>query len=335
MRPRGGNAEDPSDGLTLAGRKNSLLMQCVEDGYDWPTIPILRRSAEGVGHVRVVVGGLGKSGTTALFFAVRSAMPVDTFCLFEPQEFRHVESPNVLAKILVHPKVDWDSFQSFAKKVFILRDPRDQVVSRLLYSIYNHTEPVSEADAQRVLQLLERKERDTRDLPVWKISEEVDRIMGRDFRSFLRGRFELCQQYWKQYPDFYRLRYEDFVRGRTRNVEQYLGLALPVSVRVDPLLNRVERTRWFGDWQNWFTPSDVDFFRPVLADLMRTFGYEDDWTLSSNPVIQPIHASGYVRQLLEQQRRVLSSQTVSDPPGLRAKLRSLRDWLGTRMGARK
>ncbi len=310
-------------------------MQCVENGYGWLTIPVLRRLDQGAGQVRVVVGGLGKSGTTALFFAVRSAMPQNTFCMFEPQEFHHVESPNVLAKILVNPKVDWSSFQSFDKKVFILRDPRDQVISRLLYSIYNHNEPVSEADAQRLLQLLERKERCPHDLPVWKISEEIDRIMGRDFRSFLQERFALCQQCWRQYPDFHRLRYEDFVRGSTQEVEQYLGLALPLSIRVDPLLNRVERTRWFGDWQNWFTASDIDFFRPVLADLMRTFGYEDDWPLSSSPVIQPVHASQYVRRLLEQQRQLLSLRTVPHPSGLMTRLRPLRHWLRIRLAPGK
>jgi hypothetical protein len=279
--------------------------------------------------LRVLVGGLGKSGTTALYFAVRSAMPEDTLCLFEPREFRDVESRNVLAKILVDPRVDWGSFQSFDKKVFILRDPRDQVISRLLYAIYNHDKPVSEADAHRLLQLLERKERD-HDLPVWRISEEIDRIMGRDFRSFLKGRFELCQRHWKQYPDFYRLRYEEFVRGSIQGLMQYLGLALPVSVQVDSGLNRVERTRGFGDWKNWFTPSDVDFFRPMLVDLMRTFGYEEDWTLSSSPVIPPMHASQYVRKLLEEHDRLFPSPVVPNPPGSRGRPGSLWRWLRTR-----
>ena len=35
--------------------------------------------------MRIVIVGLGKSGTTALLYAVRAAMPADTQLLFEPR----------------------------------------------------------------------------------------------------------------------------------------------------------------------------------------------------------------------------------------------------------
>jgi hypothetical protein len=53
--------------------------------------------------VKVVINGLAKSGTIALFFTIKQAMPPDTRHLFEPKRFdagMRAET-NVLAKILI------------------------------------------------------------------------------------------------------------------------------------------------------------------------------------------------------------------------------------------
>ena len=47
--------------------------------------------------MRVIIAGLGKSGTTAALYAVRSAMPADTQILFEPRRFIAVQAVNAVA----------------------------------------------------------------------------------------------------------------------------------------------------------------------------------------------------------------------------------------------
>src|SRR5690348_3976598 len=98
--------------------------------------------------MRTVVFGLGKTGTTALFFKLKQAMPADTRALFEPRSFSADLAParDVLAKVLLgyNRDVDTSAFLSFDRKVFLVRDPRDTLVSRVLYDIYN--EPTICAD---------------------------------------------------------------------------------------------------------------------------------------------------------------------------------------------
>jgi hypothetical protein len=91
--------------------------------------------------MKIVIAGLGKSGTTALFSKLKQAMPPETYCLFEPLRYEApaVDPTHVLTKVLIpHEKmVDFDSFSEFDRKIMIVRDPRDILVSRVLYDIYN------------------------------------------------------------------------------------------------------------------------------------------------------------------------------------------------------
>jgi len=255
-------------------------------------------------HLRVVIAGLGKSGTTALYFAVRAAMPPDTHCLFEPAAYHAVVAPAVLAKVLVNTVADWSTFSGFDRKIFIARDPRDRLVSSLLYAIYDHRGLVTEAAARPLLHLLERKEAAARDVALWRISEAIEQITGRDYRALTRERGALCQRFLQENPGLHRIAYEDFIAGRTEALADYLGFAVPrgADVEVDASVRRVTRTRSSGDWRNWFTAEDVAYFRPVLDEAMQAFGYQDAWELAASPAIAPANGSEYVRRLLTEQR---------------------------------
>jgi hypothetical protein len=253
--------------------------------------------------MHVLIAGLGKSGTTALYYAVRAGMPGGTRCLFEPKSYRPTKARHVLAKILAQRGVDWRSFSGFDRKIAILRDPRDQLVSFVLYALYNHERPVSDRESRGLLALLEAKERNSRAVPLWRISETVEAITGWNHRKVLLERHEICRRHVETDPAFFRLRYDDFILGRTAALEQHLGFTLPHRVDVPGRLRRVERTRGTGDWRHWFTDEDVAYFGPDLAPVLRAFGFEDDWSLADAPVVPPQHASGYVRGLLQAQRR--------------------------------
>lgn len=98
-------------------------------------------------------------------------------------------------------------------------------------------------------------------------------------------------------------RYEDFVRPDLAVLDQHLGLKLVTGPQIVPSeLSRVTRTRIAGDWRNWLTPADVDFFRPRFASFMRHNCYPDDWTLAASPSIPAEHASNYVLRLVAEKR---------------------------------
>lgn len=253
--------------------------------------------------MHTVIGGLGKSGTTALFYAIRAGMPRGTRCLFEPRSYRPTSAPHVLAKILAQRGVDWASFRGFDKKIVILRDPRDQLVSFLLYAVYNHSKPLTSAEVIGLMDLVVRKELDSRSVPLWRISEAIEGITRWDHRAVLRERHALCCRHLAEDPAFFRVRYEEFIDGRTEALAGYLGFALPHGVNVPASLRRVERTKGTGDWRNWFTPEDVAYFRPELSGVMRTFGFEDTWDLPQDPVVTPDHGSEYLRRLIDAQQQ--------------------------------
>jgi hypothetical protein len=76
--------------------------------------------------------------------------------------------------------------------------------------------------------------------------------------------------------------------------------------RVDDIPEkRVIRSKSYGNWKDWFTPSDVDFFRPLVIEYMQMFGYHDTWELNSNPYIDPSINSQYVMKLIEEANEFL------------------------------
>jgi len=86
--------------------------------------------------MRTLITGIARSGTSALYFKLRDALPETTWCLFEP---RHIDAahlyrhPDVLAKVIIGPPADFDyePYRGFDPKIMIVRDPRDNLVSRL------------------------------------------------------------------------------------------------------------------------------------------------------------------------------------------------------------
>jgi hypothetical protein len=253
----------------------------------------------------VVIAGCSRSGTTALFYTVKHAMPRDTLCLFEPLRFDATGAitANVLVKILVrHDRaVDFASFDGFGKKVLIIRDPRDNIVSRLLYEVYNAC--CDDATVDAFVQLLRRKEAEPHSVSLLQIIDLADRITGRDLRARSVATADLVLDFQRSHADYFVYRYEDFVRADTASLEQYLELALASGPLVVPAdLSRVARTRTSGDWRNWLTPADVEFFRPRFASFMRHNDYADDWTLAERPSIPPEHASHYVLRIAAERR---------------------------------
>src|SRR5690242_6535868 len=129
--------------------------------------------------MKVVIAGLGKSGTTALFFTVKQSMPPDTHHLFEPSRFdaRSGTASNVLAKILIRDGgvTDYASFDDFEKKILIIRDPRDIIVSRVLYDIYNAPDACrDDVKVDAFVRLLRRKEAEPHNVSLLEIIDPLD-----------------------------------------------------------------------------------------------------------------------------------------------------------------
>jgi hypothetical protein len=283
--------------------------------------------------VRVVIAGQPKTGTTALYYRIKRSLPPDTVGLFEPQQFvERMHAPDgqpVVAKILigrVHPRleavggpepVDYGSFDSFTHKLHIVRDPRDVLVSSFLYSIRHTTFYDDTRRLERFTAALERKEHDPSSIAFLQLLDlmaELDDGVEL-LPSFLR-RQELVTRFGAQRPEYHTVSYRDLVDDHLGDVAGYLGLDLAEAARIQSR-TRVERTRAYGDWRNWFTADDVEFLRPRLGAYVSAAGEHDDWDLPADASIPSEFASDYVRRVAEEKR-------LKDRGRWRRRLRSTR-----------
>ena len=117
--------------------------------------------------------------------------------------------------------------------------------------------------------------------------------------------------------ELYRLRYEDFVDGRVGGLAEYLEVPLTETHSGGrSWLDHISRSRTYGAWRHWFTAADVDAYRPILAGYLAAMGYDDEWALAAEPVIDPETSSRHVRQhLLKRQAELATvrrATTVAD-----------------------
>jgi hypothetical protein len=258
--------------------------------------------------MRVVIVGLGKSGTTALVYAVHAAMPAGTQMLFEPHRYIVLQAADVVAKVLLHPRfpIEYGFYRQFDERVLLVRDPRDLLISKALYRMFNAKSILADpAKLERYLGLLRAKESNPRSVSLSEINRTFQAMVGPTLHSdegiqrLLRG----YVAFHEAFPDAFVYRYEAMVENDYGTLADYLDLpAEAMRPVIPPVLNRVVRTRRAGNWRHWFCDEDVAHYRPLLADYMERYGYGDDWTLADDPHIERDECSGYVERLVRERR---------------------------------
>ena len=112
-----------------------------------PKASVADRRTEPPAATRILVLALPRSGTTILWQILKSSLPDDAVCLFEPascepENASAIRDKNVLSKVLIQGGNGGSHYSPqacafFDKRIFLQRDPRDILVSTLLYSSYH------------------------------------------------------------------------------------------------------------------------------------------------------------------------------------------------------
>jgi hypothetical protein len=257
--------------------------------------------------MRALITGIARSGTSALYFKLKQALPETTWCLFEPPQFDAADlyrQPDVLAKVVIGPPADFDyaPFRGFERKIMIVRDPRDNLVSRLLYHPCG-TAAFREDETKVVtfINALRLKEADPRSVPVMALIDLTHVLTGYYRLDWSTLLYDVALDFHRANDDFVVYKYEDFVAGRYAVLEDYLQIQLPAGeADVTAQYRHVERTKATNSWRDWFTADDVAYFRSRLSSFMTAYGYADDWTLAAEPQISPAHGSDFVRRSVAQ-----------------------------------
>jgi hypothetical protein len=275
--------------------------------------------------VKVVIFGLAKSGTTALFYKLKNSLPPDTTCLFEPLFFdsRAVKAsevfsrllrkrePHVLAKVLPfrpNNPADVESFSHFDRQILIVRDPRDRIISRLLYGVYDSNFRRDDDKVGVFLELLRRKEAEPRSVTLRTLLATFAKLNGESF-SFDTWADHHRQHSIRKPLDFHDARaglflfkYEDMIDGRFDGLEEYLGMPLKGEASVAASLGRVARTKSYGNWRDWLTEEDSEYLRPLLRPFLERYYGEADWELNPSPSIPAEYCSLYVERIVNDRR---------------------------------
>jgi hypothetical protein len=260
--------------------------------------------------MKYLVLGQGKSGTTAIARALElgAGLPVQVF--FEPRSLASVtataSSSSIVVKMLIdhwaagdQTHIDW-----FDRRVFIARDPRDVVISRLLYRVYDMQFIHDPQKFEEFLAALRAKEQSPSEHTVKSLFDLLAKLeSSRSELTHLIHVHKKAVNIWRTVMDAaHLLRYEDFVDDRTEVLSAYVGFHVDSQVDVDPNWRRVSRTKSHGNWKHWFTPVDDDLARTTFADYLNTFGY-DDWEKPPIQSIDPEQSSKYVERVVAEALR--------------------------------
>lgn len=271
--------------------------------------------------MKVLVIGKAKTGTTALASLIRASLG-DCALVMEPKSvfdivgagitgpqgnavikiiFEHFNSRRRHLNAIAHGEFNFP----VEKLVFIKRDVRDEMISRLMYfaKVLQNTQPDPEKWEQWISHL-QVKERDPgassfRDLcdifkeifavDVWNNIVNVNLKISVHFEKFIRTGIR---------RDYLIVDYADLVGNELGPLAGYLGVEIKDSPETVDLgqFAYTRRSSTCDNWREFFTESDVALLRPIFKPLFGESSFTD-WELIRKDSLNPDFYSGYVRRM--------------------------------------
>lgn len=261
--------------------------------------------------MKVMILGLGKTGTTALLYKVAGGLPN---CLafsggkpgkyvgdYENAVYKHTYSERKGKTFDLFRQHIAD--ERYDRMVWIARDPRDAAVSEMLFR-WHRGYWGRKRQYQAHLDLVLKKEKDPKSVPFHVICRYAGRaekwpVTTEEVVETERGRYANMAEFVKSLgSEWFLFKYEDMVSGKYAGLNGYLGFEVEKDGQVPEAYGKVVRKRASGDWRHWFTEEDVEVFKPAYLPYMDMIGYDrNDWGLSPNPVIEPEYSSVYMQSL--------------------------------------
>ena len=266
---------------------------------------------------KVIILGLAKSGTTGLWSVLVKSYPRRYLQFFEGQylpsrynkyfgQTNSEQNPrDVVSKQIIGPDFNFTDLASFDKIIWMVRDPRDRLISYLLYRHYDYRYD-SDEFVREQLDLLRLKERDPDALAM--IDLEARLLLP---RPTLESAF-----FWNDHQKnnflstlieegrAFIFKYEDFINQEYSGLENFLGIKMSRNAKVPKQFQRVIRSKTHSFWNHWFTQKDVDNYMELFQPFLEQYGYKDEWALAEEKKIDPEHCSRYVRTIINEHRQL-------------------------------
>lgn len=264
-----------------------------------------------------LVVGRAKTGTTAISKALQNSLNNSAYH-FEPQSLdffnrgSHLSSdkPQVIKVIYENLGQEYNFCEKIVrnetntcleKTIAIVRDPRDEFLSRLLYSVYPHMMSglYRRSDFDSFVSLIKRKESSPKSVSFFDLVDELNGITGKNLLfSFKKSYLDYVSFLNRNKNHFFRYKYEDFIRNDAVALSRYLGFSLSANRSVGKY-KRVKRSSSFDNWKSYCLDTDLVILKKELGDIIESLGYTD-WILCRNPKMLASEGSVYVRKLIRE-----------------------------------
>ena len=266
------------------------------------------------GADNVLILGPSKTGTTGLYTSIRNAYRDaghEIRAFFEPKKteyldnvFRLGSGVPVLAKVTLPDKIGIDPL-AFDRRVMTVRDPRDTLISTLLFRplITRFLRRGDDAAIETFVDALQAKESDPSSVSVRELFDVAESVgIGGPAAGVMKGivpkQLKLIEKY-----GFHVVKYEEFVTDQLSDLSGYLGIEVRnVSAEGSTFFGHIARSQSHGDFLHWFREDDLAYFNDLFRDGIERFGYPLDVELDPEPKIDPATASEYVYSRYVQRR---------------------------------
>ena len=263
--------------------------------------------------MRIFILGHGKSGTTVFLYKVAGGLEnCEAFAGGDPG--KHLGDHKNAVYKHTYKDSKGRTFESYLehvnevkydRKIWVARDPRDIAVSEMLYRWHKGWRG-QKKQYQAYLDLILKKEQNPGAVSFYEICRYIgndtwprstDEVLDRE-----KQRYQRMHDFVKSLEtDWFVFKYEDMIDKNFAALNQYLDFQVKDEAEIPQTTkkSKVARKKAYGDWREWFTEEDVEFYRPVYSPYMDIIGYDSsDWTLSANPTINPEFSSVYIKNLV-------------------------------------
>jgi len=276
-------------------------------------------------HPHVLILGRAKTGTTFIAKSIEASCPAaPARFIMEPKTQRDINrAANASTRSTLIMKVLFDHWgmqrsalgelaagsspPNFHARIAIVRDPRDEIISRLMFRPFSFliSGEARAEDVERWASVLEQREQNP-EMTFLDVQKAFAATFPgtRDPADEIRLIARLCMDYahyLKQNQTvFTTLRYEDAVADDFSAIQSALGW----QVAKTGDLGRFGHTKRSGaatNWAKWFHPCDLETVKDLMEPACAALGYHD-WTLPADidRTIEPEHHSDYTRGLVRQ-----------------------------------
>ena len=246
--------------------------------------------------MKIAILSLARSGSTLLYYILSDTLGGKATRYFEPtsRDLINFNTNDLLVK-MVPPAMNWEPDASFLARfdhvAYLVRDPRDRMISSLLFGLHGGDERTVSTRAE----ILRKKEQTPAAYPfVDLVQDLLPHLTVERIQDHLASIHKNFLNHLSSCSSAIVLRFEDMIHSDFNALEEVLGAISRAQPIMETRHLHGSRIKIAGDWKNWLTAADQPVFEPVFAEWIERFDYDPDWTPSQHPAIRAEHASDFI-----------------------------------------